>query len=77
MRKWQYLSAKQTLVIGFLLIILIGAFLLMLSRLKPKQGGHPVFKRAVYLRLGYLCNGTCRLRYWTQFSAFGQAVIKC
>ena len=69
------LGAKQTLAIGFALIILIGAFLLMIPA-ASSNGQGITFINALFTSASATCvTGLVVFDTWTQFSFFGQFII--
>lgn len=75
MQKRFALGAKQTIAVGFALIILIGALLLMLP-ISNRNGMSIPFLSALFTAASATCvTGLVVFDTWTQFSFFGQVVI--
>lgn len=75
MTRFPGLGAKQTLAIGFVLIILVGALLLMLP-MSNKSGDFLPFLDALFTATSASCvTGLVVYDTWTQFTLFGQIVI--
>lgn len=69
------LTATQTIALGFALIILCGAFMLMLP-ISNRLGGTIPFLNALFTSASATCvTGLVVYDTWTQFSVFGQVVI--
>ncbi|WP_422485467.1 TrkH family potassium uptake protein [Gudongella sp. DL1XJH-153] len=75
MNKFPRLGAKQTLAVGFVVIILTGALLLMLP-ISNKSGEFLPFLDALFTSTSATCvTGLVVYDTWSQFTIFGQVVI--
>lgn len=70
------LGAKQTLAVGFVVIILTGALLLMLPAAN-KRGEFLPFLDALFTATSATCvTGLVVYDTWSQFTIFGQVVFR-
>ena len=75
MNRYLRLGAKQTLALGFVIIIFTGALMLMLP-ISNKSGEFIPFLDALFTSASAACvTGLVVYDTWTQFTYFGQTVI--